>query len=624
MNIRSMGEIIKRIPRWDLGKNNLGQGVLALLVTLVLALIPLDSMEGVLYDFRVRIKPAPPLSPLIENIYIEPETVNSFKGLPQLRDHLAFLQYLKDENARAIVYLINPAEIEGSPAERKKLADLIGQLRDFIYVTDEMVMRGEQHRLVLSEPFRNVRVMSGPVTSDLKHFSQDSVTRRMMLSYQGQELFPLPLVREVRPRGLKMKDIRGRFSFYDSEQIYIDMAKPNTFPATSFQSVVDHKVKVGRYLNKIIFVGLKLGKSSREFVRTPHSRAVTAMTLVELHANMFNALLLNSAPIKLPRFISILLMFILVTLSVMVVLNVKPLKGLLLIGLTFLGVTLIAFVAFWPFGYWVDLAHPWLGVLVTYYLMIPYRLIMENRKTWELAEKNRILVEVEELKTNFMGMMSHDLKTPLARIQGMIEIIQRDKNPLSEDQKVASHSIQKSTEDLLKFISSILNFSRIESEGIKLHLKSKDLNSVLEEVIAQSEFLAKEKGIRLVKMLEPLFSIKIDPELIKQVITNLLENAIKYSPARSTITLKTEEKNERVFLHVIDEGVGIPADEMAHLFVKFYRSRRAKNSGVNGSGLGLYLSRYFVELHGGQLTVMSEEDKGSTFTMELPLEMKNI
>ena len=392
------------------------------------------------------------------------------------------------------------------------------------------------------------------------------------------------------------------------------MAPTGSFPLVSFVDLINTNNFPGRYKNKIVFLGTNLGQSTSEYIRTPYSRVVTAMTALEAHANLLNSLIQNSGPKTIPNWINFLILLILVLLSAEVVLAMKPIKGLMVLGMTLSVFAVLAFVLFWPFGLWINMAQPLLGVFVAYYFLIPYRLIMEDRRSWELFQKNKLLTQVEELKTNFIGMMSHDLKTPLARIQGMIEIVLRDKNGLSGDQKQAVKSIHQSTDDLLNFITSILNFSRLESEGVELHLKSKDINSLIDEVISKSEFLAREKEIKIVKEFEPLFSLKLE-----QVISNLLENAIKYSPVGSIVKIKTEEKNQKVIVHVIDQGIGVPEDELPRLFMKFFRSRKAKNSPVKGSGLGLYLSKYFVELHQGTLIVNTIENQGSTFTMELPI-----
>src|SRR5690606_31742281 len=159
------------------------------------------------------------------------------------------------------------------------------------------------------------------------------------------------------------------------------------------------------------------------------------------------------------------------------------------------------------------------------------RLIMENRRSWEYQQKNQLLTQVEELKSNFISMMSHDLKTPLARIRGMADVIKNDKDTqLTPQQLDAVVTIQKSSDDLTSLINSILNLGRIERESIKLHLKSKDINEVVKDVVAKKEFFANQKNIQLITELEPLFLIRIDVDLIQQVIANLIENAIKYSP----------------------------------------------------------------------------------------------
>ncbi len=593
--------------------------ILAAIISVVVLLLPLDYFESYLYDLRTMIRPAPLASKLIETVIIDPVTVQTAPGIPTLQQHIRFLTQLKNENPKVVVYLLNPKDLVGKDSERKVFAELALSLPGFYFVTDELAMRGEVGKFDLPGPLREIRVLSGPITSDSKILAQDGVTRRMMLTYQGNILFHPYLASQVIPERALPHNIRGRFDFYDSEQAYIDMAPAGTFPKTSFIDIVGSKFTKGRFNNKIIFVGTDLGQSTHEYIKTPYSRQVTAMTAVEAHANMLNSLIRNSGVKAIPRWINFLIVMLLVILSLEVVLAMKPIKGMTVLGITLLVFATSSFIAFWPFGYWINMAHPLLGVFVAYYFLIPYRLIMENRRSWELYQKNKLLTQVEELKNNFIGMMSHDLKTPLARIQGMIEIVLRDKNALSDDQRQAVKSIQSSTEDLLNFISSILNFSRLETEGVQLNLKSKDVNTLIEEVLQKTDYLAKEKKIKVIKELEPLFSMKIDPDLIRQVILNLVENAIKYSPTEAQITVKTEEKDNKVFIQVKDQGIGIPDDELPRLFMKFFRSRKAKNSEVKGSGLGLYLSRYFVELHNGTLTASSEENKGSTFTIELPL-----
>src|SRR5690606_31631975 len=134
---------------------------------------------------------------------------------------------------------------------------------------------------------------------------------------------------------------------------------------------------------------------------------------------------------------------------------------------------------------------------------------------------------------------------------------------------------------------SILDLGRIESEEVKLHLQSKDINSLLEEVLRKYEFQAKQKNIQFVKEFEPLFSTKIDVDLMRQVFSNLIENAIKYSPEWSKVLVSTEELEGQIIVQVADQGIGIPSTEISNVFMKFYRSKEVKNTPIKGSGLGL-------------------------------------
>jgi signal transduction histidine kinase len=306
-------------------------------------------------------------------------------------------------------------------------------------------------------------------------------------------------------------------------------------------------------------------------------------------------------------------------LTVLLVWSARPVMGIFLILSQAAVFVFAAYFLFAVFGVWVNMIHPLLAIFVSYYFFIPYRLIIENKKSWEYYQKNRLLTQVEELKSNFLSMMSHDLKTPLARIQGMAETVLSDSNKLSPPQKQAVRSIIQSGEELGRFIGSILDLSRIESKEVKLQKSSRDINSVLKEVTKKYEFNARQKNITITSQLDPLFSVKVDVDLIKQVFGNLVENAIKYSPENSVVVVSSKEEDGKIRVSVIDNGPGIPQDEVDNIFMKFYRSKAAKASPIKGSGLGLYLARYFVELHGGNIMVESAPQKGSTFTVQLPV-----
>jgi signal transduction histidine kinase len=583
----------------------------------------LDYIEAYLYDLRVELRPPPPVSSKIETVLIESSTVENLKEQPSYGHHQKFLENILADEPLAVVYVQSPKEIDGTKKQKEAFVESVKKFKHFYYVTKETILKGEEGKFDFTDELKPVKVYSGPITTDSTLLAKDGVTRRIMLQYQSKILLHPYLAQLLNPNQATDKKYRGTFEFYGSDQAYIDMNPSNAYSKWTFLQVYNKQIPKGQFRGKVIFVGLDLGISTQEYVMTSYSRKVTAMTAVEAHANMLDTLVRDSASVLIPHWLNVAVSFLISVITIYVVLAMSPIKGLIVLGLTFLVFVLVSFVLFWPFGIWIDMSHPLITIFFSYYFFIPYRLIVENRRSWELLEKNKLLTQVEELKNNFISMMSHDLKTPLARIQGMADIIARDKKvELSNEQNEAVKTIQQSSEELVQFISSILNFSRIESQGVRLNIKSKDINTIVEEVIQKYEFMAGQKRIEFIKELEPLFSLRMDPELIKQVVSNLVENAVKYSSEGSRVIIKTEENSENVILKVIDEGMGIPDDEIANIFMKFFRSKNAKVSPIKGSGLGLYLAKYFVELHKGKISALSEVGKGSTFVVELPLDAK--
>ena len=577
-----------------------------------------DYVEALFYDARVRVKPVSPPSGHIELVAVDPTTVERLGRVPDANDHVALLNKLKEAGVRSVVYLINPNEVVGALDDLQKLTGVMASLPHFFVAVPEMALRGEEDVFKLLPPFEKLTAMSAPKTADRNIFAGDEVTRRMITSYQGQLTLHPVVARLFNPVIADERKIRGLFEYLQSNQVYIDFRPTRTYPTSSFSNLITGQMDLTRFKDKIVLIGRDIQTTTKDYARTPFSRDVVAMTALELNANMFDTLILNSAPIQSPAWLDLFFTALISILTVYVVLTLKPTQGLAILGSTMLAFFTLSFLLFWLGGLWINMAQPFISIFICYYFFIPYRLIIENRRSWEYFQKNKLLTQVEELKTNFLSMMSHDLKTPIARIQGMTDVVLQDPANLSARQKEALKTLSKSSQELLEFVSSILNLGRIESKEIQLHMISRDPNSLLVEVIEKLDYLAKPKGIEIVAELEPLFSVKMDVDLIRQVFSNLIENAIKYSHENSRILVTSEESHGRIIIQVSDQGMGIPEEELAHVFAKFYRSKEVKSSPIKGSGLGLYLARYFVELHNGTISVDSRPGVGSTFNVELP------
>jgi signal transduction histidine kinase len=154
-----------------------------------------------------------------------------------------------------------------------------------------------------------------------------------------------------------------------------------------------------------------------------------------------------------------------------------------------------------------------------------------------------------------------------------------------------------------------------------MRLEAKDINQLIERSVEGFKAQARSSQIKIVSKLEPLFPIKIDASLISKVINNVIDNAMKYSPIGSEILIESRESGAYVEISVTDHGIGMTAEERENLFTRFYRAKNDTTAQVSGTGLGLYLTRYFIEAHHGRVEVLSEKGQGSIFKIYLPIEL---
>jgi signal transduction histidine kinase len=266
---------------------------------------------------------------------------------------------------------------------------------------------------------------------------------------------------------------------------------------------------------------------------------------------------------------------------------------------------------------WIGVANPIFCIFSTHLLMLGYKLGRQEEEQWRISQEAQYLRETDQFKNNFISLFSHDLKTPIAKIRAITDRLLLEHPTMPESIKDGLRVVDRTNNELARLISDILKVTKMESMRIEPVKEVIDLNRLVELAIGRLKFLADEKEITLIQDLEPLFSMEGDQQLIGEVVTNLIENAIKYSPPHKKVIVRTSEEENRVRVSVIDEGDGIPSDELPRITGKFYRGKGVANS-TKGSGLGLYLSKYFVELHHGGLDIQSEVGKGTTVSFWLP------
>jgi len=238
----------------------------------------------------------------------------------------------------------------------------------------------------------------------------------------------------------------------------------------------------------------------------------------------------------------------------------------------------------------------------------------------ELEKKNKHLNELDQLKDNFISTVSHELRTPLAIIKQFAGIIS-DEIPgkLTEDQKQYIDIIKNGTDRLVRLINDLLDISKIESGAVVLKRTLVEMGRMTQGVVFALQPQAAQKHIELSAVFqEPLPAIYFDSEKIVQVLTNLIGNAVKFTPENGRITVTITEREKEVEFSVADTGPGIAPEDMSKVFKRFQQFGRTAGSGAKGTGLGLAISKQLVEMHGGRIWVESKVGVGSQFIFTLP------
>lgn len=227
-------------------------------------------------------------------------------------------------------------------------------------------------------------------------------------------------------------------------------------------------------------------------------------------------------------------------------------------------------------------------------------------------------IRVARMRSDFISSVTHELRTPLTSIQMFVETLLMGRVSGDQERQECLEVIGYEAGRLRRMIDRVLNFDRTERGARDYKLRAERLEQLVAGALRL--FSAAEEGVRRgveVKIDSGLPPVRADRDAIEEVLLNLLSNAAKYSPAHSPITLSASAAGSRVRVRVTDQGMGIARDEMERIFEGFYRSERARGRGVPGSGIGLALARQIARAHGGELTVQSETDSGSTFMLEL-------
>lgn len=259
-------------------------------------------------------------------------------------------------------------------------------------------------------------------------------------------------------------------------------------------------------------------------------------------------------------------------------------------------------------------------IILVVSIIIIILLLLNNTRMFQYALLAKKLKEVDEMKDDFISMASHELRAPITGIRGYLQmIIDKSFGDLPPEAEEKLKMVFRESTRLNDLVDDLLNVSRIEQGRMQVAPKALNISLICEDIIESFAKQAKDKSLLIkqdIKLNIP--AIWADEQKFKQVIVNIISNAIKYT-AKGSVTLSAIKKDSMVEIKISDTGIGMSAKDREHLFEKFYRVRNEKTDGISGTGLGLWITKELVELMKGQMYVDSMENVGTQVTISLPV-----
>lgn len=589
------------------------------------------SLESIFYDLRVRYDIGFGFKDNVVLVGLDEES-DEFLGETYpytYAGHTRLIEKVIQDKPKVIVYLVNflEPETEFEKEHLIKFKEAIKKFQsdggEFRFGTDVDAW-GEQ---LPPKDLQELGYSLALINVDNAAFSKDDVSRRAILNFSGEDTLHLWIANKFREwqgeEPLNITDIQGAYYMREADATFT-LFRYYTTPLKKkglIKRIPFHRAQVGNFprgffTDKIVVIGTNYISNASDYVLTPYNREKYESPKLALHAQIIQSLIQNKTIYQIPNEVSYSICIIIAILLSVVISRVKPTIGLMITIALIMGTIIFSYLLFIALGLWLYITHIILTIFVVYYIWVPFRAIGEYQRRFAIQEETKLIKKVENLKQNFISLMSHDLKTPVAKIAGLADIM-KQKFGENEELKIDLQRIIDSTKELNKFITSILDLTKIESRKLDLTKVSKDINPIIKNIVEGLTFEATEKKIKFDLDLAPLYPIQMDVNLMIRVISNLVENAIKYSGENSTITIKSWDDDKWVYIVIQDNGVGIEAIDLEHIFDKFYRVKNDASHSIKGTGLGLYLVKYFVELHGGQIEAESTIGEGTTFKIML-------
>jgi len=570
------------------------------------------EIDNAAYDVMYRLYRPPHWQTQSILLAIDEGTLKESGGVSALRRTLAEgLERVASAKPRAVaidMILSDP----GDPADNARLEKALAAVPNVVLscdllpggeAWDDPLPRFRQRAAAVGHVHANPDVVSRAVPLE-KATARD---RRWALALEAYRAARKAEVLES-PRDLLVGDRLIPAARSDARAMLVRYVPPGMapIPHVSVKELKQQPALAARFTGKTVFAGVTAQTAARDRMMTPYQRSAVGL---EIHASAFETIAQGMFLRPAPEWLA---------LSVCLLLAAGA-------GLTFF------FLAGWPAylvaGCILGAAHLAPYWAFTRNVVLPYSptvstawlcLVVAGGYQYLAVRRRLGRSEAERVRyQQAMHFVTHEMRTPLTAIQGSSELMGRYNLPEDKRKQIAA-LINSESKRLARMIEIFLSVERLGAGQMELKQERFTAPELVASCVERMRTLADRKQIRVVVEALPEASLTGDRELMEYAVYNLLTNAVKYSPAQTTVTVSGKRESDRVCLSVKDEGIGMDQAEVKKIFQKFYRTRRAEQSGEAGTGIGLSIVEQIVSEHGGTVEVASSPGRGSCFTVALP------
>lgn len=589
----------KIIKPWQ--KHLFGILLLTALISFLLVAVNLKPLEYKYYDWLAAHFPTTEVSEDIVIVQLTPETLKKYNEKIPLKVHKEiFDSLLKHEPLKVVVFADSSnffffhANIDDQVRLMKSYGD-----RPIAFAINDIFYKEAVESPMIDYKFIEVPLEGWPMALDKGGKIRDGVCRRAIWKFADKNLEIFALAQKLAPSPLADDEVKGTFDYFNSKQIFTRYAKTGAFTTLSYKDLLDKKVNLSRLRNKLILVGRFNPELTTDFADTPQSTinpnsssAFGRISALEVRANILNTLIKNQAVQEVPKMFMNSILFLFCLVGCITLFYVRPNIGPLIVVTMGLGLLAASVVVFFFKGLYLSIVPAEIGLFASYFLLLPYRLILETQNA-------------KQEQQHFARQVGHDIQSPLSALK-VVNSLLKD---IPDNQKALMDQAVGRIENIA---SELLGEEKIAAQ-------STDLNQAIENLLLEKKWeLQKYQNITMDHQVtnpnRPVVSL-VSEHSFKRVLSNLINNAAEsYRGGEGTVIVRTSQDRDFNIVEIEDKGCGMSAAALEKLGVKSFSE--GKNG--KGHGLGVISAFKFAKNAQGTLTFQSVLGQGTKAILKLP------